>query len=156
MNDIEQLVDMLERAFRRRSWHGANLRGSIRRVTPGEAAWRPRTGRHNIWELVAHCAYWKYAARRRLTGEARGSFAIRGSNWFTRPEQATETAWRSDLALLDDQHRALIDAVRRVRPQALHRRLARSADTAFSLIVGVAAHDVYHAGQIQLLRRLIP
>lgn len=155
MTEIELLLDVLQRAFNHRSWHGTNLRGSIRRVSPRQAAWRPGPGRHNIWELVVHCAYWKYAARRRLTGEARGSFTITGSNWFTRPQPPNETAWRSDIVLLEDQHRALLEAVRDLPPQRLHRRLARSVDTSVSLIVGVAAHDLYHAGQIQLLRRLL-
>ncbi|MCA1586668.1 MAG: hypothetical protein LC791_18490 [Acidobacteria bacterium] len=53
------LLDLLDEAFDRKSWHGANLRGSIRALTPAVAAWRPAEGRHNIWELVVHAAYWK-------------------------------------------------------------------------------------------------
>ena len=61
------LVASVEEAFRHRSWHGTNLRGSIRGLTPAEASWRPAAGRHNIWELVVHAAYWKYVVRRKLT-----------------------------------------------------------------------------------------
>ena len=70
------LLRILDEAFDQRSWHGTNLRGSIRGLTPDAAAWRPAPGRHNIWELVVHAAYWKYAVRRRLLGEKRGSFPL--------------------------------------------------------------------------------
>src|SRR5512134_818542 len=82
---IDQLLDIVARAYDRRSWHGTNLRGSIRGLAPAAAAKRPRPGRHNIWELVVHAAYWKYAVRRRLTGQKRGSFPLDGSNFFKRP-----------------------------------------------------------------------
>src|SRR4249919_4277847 len=94
------LLNALDQAYRRQSWHGTNLRGSIRGLSPERAARRPGPGRHNIWELVVHCAYWKYAVWRRLTGSERGSFPLAGSNFFARPQgPATLKAWRADLAL---------------------------------------------------------
>jgi hypothetical protein len=152
----EQLLAILDQAYDRRSWHGTNLRGSLRGVSMERAAWRPGRSRHNIWEIVVHAAYWKYAARRRLTGEARGSFPLKGSNWFNRPQVAIDTSWRRDIELLDEMHRAFRDTVARLSPDSLHRKIARSKDTNFSLITGVAAHDLYHAGQIQLIKRLGP
>ncbi len=69
--EIQQLRAILDAAYNRPSWHGTNLRGSIRRVSLEQAAWRPARNRHNIWELAVHCAYWKYTAWRRLTGADR-------------------------------------------------------------------------------------
>jgi len=65
---VAVLVKTLDEAFDRKGWHGANLRGSIRGMAADTAAWRPAPGRHNIWEIVVHAAYWKYAVRRRLLG----------------------------------------------------------------------------------------
>lgn len=111
------------------------------------AAWRPTRGRHNIWEIAVHAAYWKYAVRRRLRGEKRGSFALEGSNWFMRPVELSEKAWRADLALLEAEHGKL--------RQALADYLAgKTRQAPARLLFGVAFHDVYHAGQIRLLRRL--
>ena len=152
--DLDPLLQVLDQAYDHRSWHGTNLRGSIRGLSLKQAAWRPAPARHNIWELVVHAAYWKYAARRRLTGEARQSFPVKGSNWFERPIAATENTWRSDVALLDDMHRSLRAAIANLPPGTLHRRNGAGKETNFSLIAGVAAHDLYHAGQIQLLKRL--
>ena len=150
----DHLLVILDQAYDHRSWHGTNLRGSIRGLSPEQAAWRPARGRHNIWELVVHSAYWKYVVWRRLTGKTRHSFPLAGSNWFERPNETTEQAWRSDIGLLADMHRSLRGVVVELPPDKLHRRNGRGKDTNFSLIAGVAAHDLYHAGQIQLLKRL--
>jgi hypothetical protein len=155
--EIRQLLSILDQAYDHRSWHGTNLRGSIRSLSPRQAAWRPAAGRHNIWELVVHAAYWKYAAWRRLAGAPRGAFRLKGSNWFRRPSPdagAGDQAWRDDLALLHETHHSLRAAAAALDPGDLYRKHRGSADSDFSLVAGAAAHDLYHAGQIQLLKRL--
>lgn len=154
--EVRLLLTILDQAYDHPSWHGTNLRGSIRRVSPAEAVWRPAPGRHNIWELVVHAAYWKYSAWRRLTGQPRGSFPFKGSNWFRRSEEMTERAWRSDKALLDQMHASLREAVEPLSRRDLHSTPRGGKVSNFSLLSGVAAHDLYHAGQIQLLKRLCP
>ena len=104
---IASLLKSIDEAFDRKSWHGTNLRGAIRGVDARQAAWRPGRGRHNVWELVLHAAYWKYAVRRRLTGEKRGSFVLAGSNWIPSPARPTESDWKKAVALLVDEHRRL-------------------------------------------------
>jgi hypothetical protein len=145
---------MIDQAYDHRSWHGTNLRGSIRRVSPDVAAWRPAAGRHNIWELVVHAAYWKYAVRRRLLEERRGAFALKGSNWFPRPDVQSDAAWRGDIALLDAMHSSLRDAIERLPEKAFRVIPKGSTVSHFDVITGIAAHDLYHAGQIQLLKKL--
>src|SRR4030095_10702386 len=99
--EITQLLAIIDTAYDRKSWHGTNLRGSIRGITLETAAWRPARDRHNIWELVVHTAYWKSIGLRRLTGGVRGSFPLKGSNWMTRPQDPSEAAWKADVALLE-------------------------------------------------------
>ena len=156
---VRQLVAVLDQAYDHVSWHGTNLRGSVRRVTAKQAAWRPGRRRHNIWEVVVHAAYWKYAVARRFTREGRGSFPLKGSNWFQRPvdrSQATEKAWREDIALLDRLHTVLRTEVAKLSDADLCKTPSGSKVSNFALISGIGAHDLYHAGQIQLLKRLGP
>ena len=82
MSEVTQLLAILDQAYNKPSWHGTNLRGSIRGLSPKQAAWRPAPKRHNIWENVVHAAYWKYAVSRRFVDQPRGSFRYKGSNWF--------------------------------------------------------------------------
>jgi hypothetical protein len=154
MSPLDPLLVLLDTAYNRASWHGPNLRGSLRGVSLGNAAWRPQPGAHNIWELLVHAAYWKYVIWRRLTGAARGSFPLEGSNFFERPVTRTAAAWRADLRLLEAVHRDLRAAVAATPPRGLDARLPGSRVTRLRLITGAAAHDVYHAGQIQLLKKL--
>ena len=157
MEFVEQLLAILDQAYDHPSWHGTNLRGSVRRVAAKQAAWRPGPRRHNIWEEVVHAAYWKYAVARRFTGESRGSFPIKGSNWFKRPAdraQVTDKAWREDVALLERMHKVLRSEVARLSDADLRKTPSGSKVSNFALISGIAAHDLYHAGQIQLLKKL--
>ena len=150
MKAQELMLRLFDEAYKKKTWHGPNLRQAIRGVSAKQAARRPGAGRHNIWEETVHAAYWKYAVRRRIEGGKKGSFALPGSNFFPRPEKgrASEAAWRADKELLDREHRALRTAIERVLATPRGGKFLKQ-------IYGVAFHDVYHAGQIRLLRRLM-
>lgn len=151
---ITSLVQQLEESYHSKSWHGTNLRGSIRGLTLEQVCWRPSSNRHNIWEVVVHCAYWKYIVRRRFTGEKHGSFPLKGSNFFKRPIEKTESAWKHDVRLLEEMHYLLVEEVKKLSPADLKKYPNRSKFNNLQTISGIAMHDVYHAGQIQLLKRL--
>jgi uncharacterized damage-inducible protein DinB len=153
-SEVAMLLDLLDQAFEKKSWHGANLKGSIRGLTLDELLWRPAPGRRNIWEHVVHAAYWKYTVWRRLTGERRGSFGLKGSNWIPRDSGLDAAAWRADLRMLDDVHRKLHDVIARLTPNDLAWTPRASKVSNLAIITGIAHHDVYHTGQIQLLKRL--
>jgi hypothetical protein len=150
VKSTQLVLTLLDEAYEKRTWHGPNLRQAIRGVTTQQAAWRPGPGRHNIWEETLHAAYWKYAVRRRIEGRKRGSFALKGSSFFPRPEtgKRNEAAWQFDKKLLEREHRALRAAVAKVMASPRGTKLLRQ-------LYGIAFHDVYHAGQIRLLRRLM-
>lgn len=152
MTALDVLLAQIDQAYDRRSWHGTNLKGSIRGLTPSQAAWRPRADRHSVQEIVVHAAYWKYVVWRRLTGSKRGSFPLTGSNWFPRPRAGADL-WRQDVRLLEACHRQLRATVAGLDVGRLPRTLGGST-TALALVTGIIAHDLYHAGQIQLLKRM--
>jgi len=153
--EVALLLRMIDEAYEKKAWHGPNLRGSLRGVTAREAVWRPGKGRHNIQEIVVHAAYWKYAVRRRLLGEKRGSFPYKGSNWFVRPGPGKSFHLTEDLRLLAEEHRLLRGAIATIPPSALHATTGRGTVSNLTLIYGIASHDIYHAAQIQLLKRLL-
>lgn len=150
MQTAELVVALLDEGYAKKTWHGPNLKQAIKGVTAKQAAWRPGPGRHNIWEEVLHAAYWKYEVRRRIEGGKRGSFALKGRNFFQRPERGkrSEAAWSADKALLDREHQALRGAIAKTLQ-------TREGAKRLPMLYGVALHDVYHAGQIRLLRRLM-
>jgi hypothetical protein len=150
VDSLKLVFALFDEAYERKTWHGPNLRQSLKGVTAKQAAWRPGPGRHNIWEVTLHAAYWKYAVRRRMEGGKHGSFVLEGSNFFARPERGklNEAAWRADKKLLESEHRALRAAIVKLL------RTPRSAKL-MKQLYGVAFHDIYHAGQIRLLRRLM-
>lgn len=137
---------LIEEAYRRRAWHGPNLRSTLRGVQPEEAAWRPPGGLHTIRELVAHAAYWKSRVRRRITGDRDPGFDLTGTDWFQFEGVLTPAEWKGDRARLHREHELLVAAVQSAG-DGLDDRTAHMAR-------GIALHDVYHAGQVRLIRKL--
>lgn len=151
---IALLIEILDQAFDKQAWHGTNLRGSVRGLSIKQLLWRPSPKRHNIWENVLHTAYWKYAVWRRLTGGEKGSFPRSPSDWPRIPDRLDSKAWKLDLALLTDQHKLLRQAIIDFPPSKLYSALPKSKAKYVHLIYGISSHDLYHAGQIQLLKRM--
>jgi hypothetical protein len=145
------LLAVIDEAYNVQAWHGSNPRGSLRGVKESEAEWRPAPGRHSIRDITVHAAFWKFRIRRRLSGDEAATFVLPGKDWF--PPEATRT-WAKDLKLLGSEHVALRAAVEAFPERRLNRALLSNGMTAAYLIRGIAAHDLYHAGQIQLLKRL--
>ncbi len=139
-----------------RNWHGGpSPVTALRGVEVEEAAWRPAPRRKSIWALVLHIAYWKYAVRRHLEPGPIPRFPRSPSNWPTAPAGADPAAWSRDVALLKEQHERLVEAVGRLPATALGRVPPGGRRWTYGqLVLGIAAHDAYHTGQIQLLKRL--
>ncbi len=145
---------LLKEGFSKQAWHGPNLLGSLRGLTLRQLLFRPRRNSHNIWELAVHCAYWKYAVRNRLVSGRRNCFPLEGSNFFPRERGLTLAHWKRDLALLKEQHQALLAAILTLGPRTLDERVKGTKHTARRMALGIAAHDIYHAGQVSLLKRM--
>jgi len=142
---IAVLLQNLDFAFDQPAWHGPNLASSVRGVDARRAA-KSIEGRRSIWQQVLHAAYWKQRVINLLIGTQ--PFPRKGSDWPRLPEEPNERNWKEDVKLLYGIHVKLRDAVARIDPERLNEKTAR-------LILGAAAHDLYHTGQIRLLRRMM-
>ncbi len=152
----EEILNLLQPAKGQRLWYGgATAAGSLRGVGCEEAAWKPAADRHSIWALVLHLAYWKYAVRRIIEDSPKGAFPRKPSNWPAEPDPANEKAWKQDRRLLGEEHEKLLTAIRGFDPHRLDQMAPGSGSYRYGdLMFGVSTHDLYHTGQIQLLKRL--
>ena len=152
---MELLAENVQPRPRRLAWHGGPTPpGAVRGVCAADVAWRPAAGRHSIWELVLHMAYWNHAVRRRITG-ASGRFPRSPANWPRPQAHPTSEAWDADRALLREEHDLLAKAIRTIPAELLGQRPAGAKKWTYGeLITGIAQHDAYHTGQVQLLKRL--
>ncbi len=146
------LLNAIEEGFQTPAWHGPNLKASLQGIGPEEAVWRPTPERHNIQELIVHSAYWKHAVRNRVGGQ-QAPFPERGSDWFKR-ESPDPASLAADLELLEREHLALRQTVDSMPRQRIEDVISSDHGTIGRNILGVAFHDVYHAGQIMILRKL--
>jgi uncharacterized damage-inducible protein DinB len=150
------LVDAIQPRSGGQGWHGGPTPiGALRGIRAEQARWKPAPRRKSIWALTLHITYWKYAVRRLLDGSRRGAFPRRPSNWPGLPERPDERSWNADVALLRAEHERLVQAASAVDQALLSRRPPSSRRWTYGeLVVGIALHDAYHTGQIQLLKRL--
>ena len=148
--DRDRLLADLDEGYSRAGWAGTSLRPAVTKVGAKEAAWRPPKLAHSIAENVLHCAYWKNRVRHRLLGDRKRTFPLAGKDWFAVKTGLDGDGWADLLAILDDEHAALCEAVRTVKFGP-----GRGAGVAAKMapqVRGIAMHDMYHTGQIKLIR----
>ena len=151
--ELALFVQILDEGYEKKAWHGPNLKGSIRGLSAEQAAWRPHPGRHSIAENVVHCAYWKYAVR--------AGCAATNADHSLSKEATGSRSLALERVELEGVRRLARDGASppsdggRVLPDRAAARLSRGGKGPFLYqLSGIALHDVYHAGQIQLLKRL--
>ena len=152
---IKLLLEIYDQAYDHIAWHGTNLRGSLKGLKLQELLYRPQPKRHNIWEITLHCAYWKYVVLRKLVGGKKGEFPRKPSNFPKIPNNPTLKDWKADLALLEEYHLKLRDEIENFPESKLYKTPEGSKVSYIKTIYGISSHDLYHAGQIQLLKRMV-
>ncbi len=145
------IADQLRRAFEGDAWHGPALLELLQDVEAATAAAKPLPGVHSIWELVLHIAVWEAAACRRLRGE---KWQPEGTaNFPLVPQRATQTAWRKAVAQAKRTHDVLVKMVAALPESRLRDRVPGKRYDFYFMLHGVAQHELYHAGQIAILKK---
>ena len=159
MNEIARIIDQFEREHSGDPWHGSALAVHLRGVSHTQAAHRPLAGAHSIWELVLHITACKNEVRRRLSGAPAAEPA--DGDWPPVGD-VTPERWRAALDRLETSHRLLISAIREFPEADLYIPSKDTRDPAlgigvtyYELLHGLVQHDVYHSGQIAMLRRAL-
>jgi hypothetical protein len=133
------------------AWHGADLKAALADVTPELALWRPAAGRHNIAEIALHHAYYTRAVRSQISGQTAEPFVIDGEDWFRIVEDGPLT-WSTIHATVEAEQQKLGELVAHVEGGKTRSPLPPAER--FNLVLGITCHAVYHAGQVQLIRKL--
>jgi len=133
------------------AWHGPDLKAAVADVKPALALWRPATGRHNIAELVLHHAYFVRAVRSQISGRPAEPFVLPGEDWFVVTDDKL-ISWSKIQATLESEQQRLAELVGAIEAGTVTPVMA--APERFGLILGITCHATYHAGQVQLIKRL--
>ncbi len=152
MSEVERIVDQLRRAYEGEAWHGPPLKQILAGVTAEQAARRLLPQAHTIWELVLHIAAWESIVRRRLAGEA--IEATPEQDWPP-VRDAGETAWKKTLADLEHGHMQLRRSAAALSDDQFMNKAPGKDYSLYGMLHGVIQHDLYHAGQIALLKKAL-
>ena len=148
-----RIANQLERAFSGKAWHGPSLRILLRGISAEQAAKRPVINAHSIWELVLHITAWDRVVCERIQG-GKTTQLPKELN-FPTVSDTSEKAWKKTLKELEKQHKALLAAMRAFPDKKLHNNLTGGDYTFYITMHGAVQHDLYHAGQIAILKKLV-
>ena len=154
MTEIERILEQLKRAYEGNAWHGPSVSEALAGITAAQAHARPVPGAHSIWALVHHIAVWKNVGRRRLSGD-RAAINISSPEDWPPADDPGEAAWEQAKAELDRGHQALVEAIARVPEARLDEPIFEGMSTVYVTLHGVIQHDLYHAGQIAMLKKAL-
>ena len=141
---------VLQEGYGPGAWHGADLKAALTEVTPALAFWRPAPGRHNIAEIALHHAYCIRAVRSQLSGVAPEPFVREGDDWFELENE--QAMWWAEVQSTVESEQSRLAALVAQIEGGVSSPVA-DADR-FNLELGITCHAIYHAGQIQLIKRL--
>jgi uncharacterized damage-inducible protein DinB len=153
VTETHRINSQLKHAQEGPAWHGPSLRELLAGVTAEQAAARPIPNAHSIWELVNHIIAWEQIAKRRLEGE--GEMPIPDEINFPPVTDASEAAWQATLQSLEASHRSLRDGIKKIDDAYLEETAPGTLYSNYVLLHGVIQHDLYHAGQIALLKKAL-
>ena len=151
MTETTRIADQLRRAFAGGAWHGPAVLKLLAAVDAATAAAHPIPNAHSIWELVLHIAAWDGAVNRRIVGGK--SLNLRSAQNFPPVKDKSPTAWREAVAQLKRAHQELLTTVSKMSDRRLHERVPGKNYNIYSMLHGVVQHELYHAGQIALLKK---
>jgi uncharacterized damage-inducible protein DinB len=150
MDEIKRIDDQLRRAFEGHAWHGPSLRELLADVTAEQATARSVSGAHSIWEIALHIAAWHEGVRRRVEG---GRVELSPEEDWPPVASTSEAAWQDALAVLERTHTDLRRTVSRLADARLQEMVAGKDHSVYVMLHGLIQHDLYHAGQIALLKK---
>lgn len=143
---------ILDEGYGAGAWYGSDLRTAVEEVTAAQAYKRPAKGRHNVAEVALHAAFWANEAASRLTGKPRAAFPLDGEDWFELKDEKA-LSWKKVVSTLESAQQRLSQAVSEVASGARTSPLGEAER--FDLVIGISEHAAYHAGQIQLIKKLV-
>jgi uncharacterized damage-inducible protein DinB len=149
--ETHRLNSQLKRAQEGQAWHGPSLRELLEGVTAEQASAKPIPNAHSVWELVNHIIAWEEITKRRLEGAE--EVEIPDEINFPSVTDASEAAWQSTLQSLETSHRSLRESIRKIDDAKLEEITPGTSYSIYFLLHGLIQHDLYHAGQIALLKK---
>lgn len=135
-----ELSRILDEGYGPGAWHGPDFKAALADVGPELAFWRPAPERHNIAEIALHHAFYVRSVRGQLSGTTPEPFVLEGEDWF----DASSLSWPEIQAVVEKEQGKLAEVAADLEPTAER----------FNLVLGITGHAIYHAGQVQLLKKL--
>ncbi|HBH24118.1 MAG TPA: DinB family protein [Cytophagales bacterium] len=150
MLETQRIKTLLEKEYNGAPWHGPTIREALQGIS-AEEAFHKYESIHSIAELVMHMTAWRQFAIKRLQGDM--SFELSESNNWGKVGEQTETQWYYIQNQLESTQEKLCELLDDVEDQHLNDQVHNKGYDFYTLLHGIIQHDIYHIGQIILLKK---
>lgn len=145
-SEVQKIIDILKHTFEKGAWHGPAVKEALADVSAESMHNRIGNG-NSIVELVAHMTTWRKFVAEKLNGN--DSYDVTEEMNFP-----VVNDWVTALAALDQSQADLIEALEKTPDEKLQEVVPGRKYKFFTMVHGIIHHDVYHTGQIMLLKKL--
>ena len=153
MNEAERITDQLRRSIDGDAWHGPSVFEALKGINSSQAASRPLKNAHTVWEILLHITVWVEQVHKRLRGNDHRKELPPEQDWPPQPGRPDEAAWTALQDSLRKGHRELSDSLARLDDTRLEQPIQEGFSTAYVTLHGLIQHNLYHAGQIAILKK---
>jgi len=148
--EVQNITRLMQNVFNGSAWHGPSVLKILEEVGEDDA-FRKFENIHTIAELVVHMTAWKKFALERVSGNQR--YEVSEQEEWKEITSGDRKDWNNIKSNLTTIHNELIGSLSKITDQKLSELVENKAYDFYTLLHGVIQHDIYHAGQISLLKK---
>jgi hypothetical protein len=152
MDKVKFLRDQIKTTFKGDSWHGPNLVNTLAGIDHTQAMLRPIGERHTIWELTDHIAFWMEEVWKSIDDHAplNPNKKLDWSKMGT-----TEVEWQQSVSRMEVAVNLALDTLLEWTNEDLEEQVPGEKYNFKQMLHGMLHHNLYHSGQINLLKTKI-
>ncbi|HAS45784.1 MAG TPA: DinB family protein [Microscillaceae bacterium] len=153
--EIQRIRFSFKMAYNGSPWHGKSLLQLVKGIDYQQANHRPIPQAHSIWELIQHILSWREFVIKKLEGDAEFDIEINSTHDWTPTQTPIEAKWQNILSALVENQQVILEILESWQDAQLDDLVPGKEYNFYTLLHGIIEHDIYHAGQIALVRKAL-
>lgn len=142
----QTIAQRLDTIYKGEPWFGESLQTKLKNVSEESAFKQPVNNKHSIAEILSHMEYWRKRFALEVQGKTPAEFS-ETENW---PDinALKKMGWRKLQASFEETHNELVTQLKKANGKSVSEELLINLN-------GMVDHDVYHLGQIGIVKSLV-
>jgi len=152
MSESKRISNLYQSIYNGNPWLEVNLDNTLKNITAEQAYRKINPNLNTIWEIVNHLIQWRRNILERMQGEV---IKTPDHNYFVPVLDPSEAAWEQSLQTLAKSQDSWNAFFEDFNDADLAKIYVNNGHTYYEHLHGIIQHDVYHLGQIVILKKLL-